>query len=94
MLKTSLDRRLEFEKFDRENPEVYWMFEKFTMAAYHAGAKKLGAKMIWERMRWHVRFETYGSDFKLNNNYTSYYAQMFLDKHPDLSGLFDTRGER
>ncbi|HSC08080.1 MAG TPA: hypothetical protein VLD59_14740, partial [Steroidobacteraceae bacterium] len=61
-----------FERFHRENPQVYRLFCRFCDDAIRAGRKHLGAKMIWERMRWFARVETTDPEFKLNNNYHAF----------------------
>jgi hypothetical protein len=82
-----------FAAFDAANPEVWRLFERFALAAVHAGRERIGAKLIVERIRWHVSIETTGDDFKINNNYTAYYARRFQAAHPEHANLFQTRGE-
>ncbi len=84
--------RAEFEKFHAENPHVYRLFERFALRAINAGRPRLGAKAIFERLRWYTTVETRSSDdLKLNNNYTPFYARMFEEQHPDYAGFFSKR---
>jgi hypothetical protein len=55
--------------------------------------KRIGAKAIWERLRWNYAMRSNGGDeeFKLNNNYTAYMARFAMQKEPRLQGMFDTR---
>ena len=88
------------EQFDRENPEVWRRFEAWTLWLIDRGHRKCGAKMIWERMRWEMKFETIGAgeidgrELKLNNSFTSYYARKFTAKHPEWRKFFDLRRSR
>ncbi len=80
-----------FERFDRANPAVYRLFCRFCDDAIRAGRTHLGAKMIWERMRWHTRVETSDATFKLNNNWHAPMAKKWLAEHPEHPHFFETR---
>lgn len=80
----------DFVRFDTENPAVYRIFERFAMEAHRTG-RAVGAKMIWERIRWYAHVETQGDCFKLNNNYTAFYARKFMVAHPETADMFETR---
>jgi len=83
--------RAAFELFHRDNPQVYRLFCHYCDEAIRAGRKYLGAKMIWERMRWHARVETTDAAFKLNNNWHSFMARLWLAEHPEHPDFFETR---
>lgn len=86
-----MTRRGDFQDYDRQNPAVWPMFEKFALEAARCGAR-VGAKAIWERMRWEVRVNTPGDDFaKLNNSYVSWYARRFKERHPGYGQIFNIR---
>lgn len=86
-----------FEEFDRENPHIYLAFARFTLEAVRAGRSKIGAKLIWERLRWYTAVEAHRApgtpapEYRLNNNWTAYYARKFMRDHPEHQGLFATR---
>ncbi len=88
-------QQAKFDAFDAENPHIYKLFCHFTYVAINRGRRKFGARMIWERMRWHSMVETKdpNSDFKLNDHYPPYYARKFMDKNPRHDGFFEIRGE-
>lgn len=72
------------------HPEVWRLFERFAVEALRAGVR-IGAKAIWERMRWETRVtQTLPGAPALNNNFTPFYARLFDAKHPGL-GLFKFR---
>lgn len=83
-----------FREFHAKNPHVYEMFERFALEAVETGRARIGARMIWNRMRWYCRFETTdkrAGRFKLNDHHSPYYARLFLERHPQHAGLFETR---
>jgi hypothetical protein len=85
----------DFEQYHERNPQVWAMFRRFTLEAIRAGRTRIGAKMIAERIRW----ETFigpaeGDDFKINNNFTAFYARRFMAEHPEHAGIFQTRASR
>ena len=47
--------------------------------------------MLFEVLRWDHLMRTNAQDFKLNNNYTAYYARLIMETETDLRGIFQTR---
>lgn len=87
-------------RFHEANRHVYRMFCRFTgelVDAQIANGRrvKVGAKLIFERMRWETLIETTqtygGKRRKLNNNYTAYYARMFHRDFPEIGPVFELR---
>lgn len=80
-----------FSVYDKENPRVYELFKQFAEEA-HAAGRKVGAKAIYERIRWEIHVATKPEKgmplLKLNNNYTAYYARKLLDENPAKWGDF------
>ncbi len=84
-----------FERFHRANPAVYALFERFALEAIHSGADTLGAKAVWERLRWETSVQVeHRAQFKLNNNFTPYLARLFMERHPEHGDVFHTRKVR
>jgi len=81
----------EFDKFHKENPEVWELFVKFTFDVVNTGRKNYSVKAVFERIRWHTDIETTGKPFKLSNNHTAYYARHFHEKYPEHEGFFKTK---
>lgn len=75
--------------YDRENPLVWGYFVSFTNEMISHGHKRIGSKMIFERIRWETKLK--GSPFKVNNNYTPYYARKFEREYPQHKGIFSKR---
>ena len=45
---TSIFRLTDFEKYDRQHPDIWTEFEKITMELIRAGREHYGAKAIFE----------------------------------------------
>lgn len=80
-----------FREFHANNPRVYELFREFTLQAIGAGRKRYGAFAILNRIRWHVEIETRGDEFRINNNWSPFYARLFMLDHPQHDGFFETR---
>lgn len=80
-----------FLRFHAENPHVYDELVRLARQAHDRGARKIGIGMLFEVLRWGHLLRTSGDDFKLNNNYRSYYARLILHRHPELDGIFELR---
>ena len=93
MLKEQKETRLEkaFRVFDRENPQVYQLFKKYTFDAINAGFTHYSVSSIIERIRWHTNIETKGDLFKINNNHRAYFARKFMEEFPRHKDFFLTR---
>lgn len=83
-----------FEKFHAENPHVYALFRKYAIMAKQRGFEHFGAAAVFERLRWHLNFETTGEEFKLNNNYRAFYARKLMREYPEFEDFFRIRKQR
>jgi len=80
-----------FEMFHRQNPKVYRLFKKFSLALIEAGHNKIGSKLIIERIRYESAVRTTGNDHKINNNFTAYYSRRFIREFPQHTDRFTFR---
>jgi len=81
-----------FEKFHRQNPYVYVLFDRFTRRMINVGLKNGSAALVTERIRWETAVETVTEQpVKLNNNYKARYARMWMNDHPEYPNYFRTR---
>lgn len=82
-----------FADFHAANPHVYHNIRLMAHQAKAAGRKKIGMKLIFERMRWeyYISTERPEAEFMLNNNYTSRYARLLMENDSELAGMFETR---
>ena len=82
-----------FEEFHTLNPHIYRNLRFLALMAVKSGKKKLGMRLLWERLRWeyYVTTITDGDTYKLNDHFVPYYARMLMEKEPRLAGVFETR---
>ena len=81
-----------FDEFHTANPRIYQVLVTFARQwVASTGRHKLGIKTLYERARWEIALATSDPDFKLNNNFTAYYARLIMVQESDLAGLFDLR---
>jgi hypothetical protein len=92
---TLLTIRERFEAFDNANPRVYEELERMAATVWALGRRRIGIKTLFETLRWRYWMTTddSSSHFRLNNNYTPYYARLLIDRHPEWDGLFALRGD-
>jgi hypothetical protein len=84
-----------FEKFDAENPGIYFLFKRFANDLISMGRKKISAALIIERIRWEVNISTQSDDaFKLSNNHTAFYARKFMNDYQEHGDIFRTRAQQ
>ena len=81
------------EAFSAKHPKVNKLFVAFTKEVIDRGFKHYSVKAVFERIRWETdQADTDGkSTFKLNNNYTAWYARRFMKAFPEYDGFFRTR---
>jgi len=84
----SIDAR--FAAFTQTNPHV--MVEMLRLARAHlvAGAKRIGAKALWEELRQSLRVQKLG-DWKLDNSFTALAARRLIELEPALASVIEIR---
>jgi hypothetical protein len=80
-----------YNEWLRENPRIIDLFLKYARDVKASGLNHYGIGAITERVRWHLRVETKGDDFKINNNWRSRLARELVRRDPSLSGMFEFR---
>jgi hypothetical protein len=80
-----------FWRFHTENPQVYRELVVLARRARSRGVDRLGIGMLFEVLRWRHTLRTGGDEFKLNNNYRSYYSRLIMLTEADLTDVFETR---
>lgn len=93
---TFLDPPIEqqFRTFHAANPWVYEELRSLALDLRRRGRTRYGIKGLWEVMRWHRVQATSPDDeepYRLNNNYTAYYARLLMEQEPELKGFFSIR---
>ena len=79
-----------FDKYNKENPEIYSMFEEYALKASKY-RKKYSAKIIFHIMRWDTMIGGYDTDYKIDDGWISHYSRLFMENHPDLNNFFELR---
>lgn len=82
--------KMSIEEYISRNPKVWDYFQKFAFELINQGSKRLGAKMLFERIRYEAKFRKM-SDFKCDNNYTAEMARKFEKTYPIYKGIFEMR---
>ena len=84
-----------FAAFHEENPQVYlWLRDQALHLVRLGHRKRFGIRTLWEALRWQrLRTSCSDGEYKLNNNYTRFYARLLMENEPELAGLFQTRGD-
>ena len=84
---------VKFVEYHIENPGIWEAFKTKTLETIEKGFQHYGAKGIFEIIRWQTG--TSGNDgFKVNNNYTPFYARLFEMEFPKHKGFFQKRGSK
>ncbi|MDD5510457.1 MAG: hypothetical protein PHI12_06590 [Dehalococcoidales bacterium] len=90
-----------FWEFHNSNPEVYRLLVRYAHEWRDARGinARIGMKALFERVRWEIglrKREHHDGDkeFKLNNNYTAFYARFIMFNYPELKGMFALRKQR
>ena len=80
-----------FALFHEANPHVADALDALA-GQWLARHQRVGMKAVTEALRWRTGIETTDSSpWRLNNNYTSLYARLLLDRHPEWAGRIETR---
>jgi hypothetical protein len=81
-----------FESFHERHPEVYAEIVRLSRQVKSKGYDRYSIDAIIQRVRWHFQFERdAGSDFRLNDHFSSRYARLVMEYEPDLDGFFEVR---
>lgn len=80
-----------FNRFHKDNPHIFTAFEEQALRAINKGRTKISAKLIINWIRWHEFLESTDVNFRVNDAYQSYYARLFVEKHPEHKDIFGFR---
>ena len=80
-----------YSRFDRLHPEVWTLFEQFTLDRVRQGRRHYSADAIMHRVRWETDAGGKRSPYKINDHHVTCYARRFHREHPELAGFFRLR---
>lgn len=81
------DMERAFWRYHEMNPHVYDLFVRYANQVVRV-KEHYSARAIFDRIRWFTEVETRGSEFKISNNHSPYYARMFMQDYPATKGFF------
>lgn len=88
----TLDER--FAAFHAAHPWVYEALEELMTQWVKAGGGPIGVKALFEQLRWSKLGTTNDKPLPLNNNFTSRYARLLRERHPEWADAFQLRSLR
>lgn len=81
-----------FAEVDAANPQVWRLFEQFAFQMIRRGFTHYSADAVLHRVRWETATPLEDqSGFKINNNWSCYYARKFIKLHPKHAQFFRLR---
>jgi hypothetical protein len=82
-----------FAEYDRANPRIWTLFVGFTFEKIEAGHEHFSADAVLHRIRWESPVHG-GDEFKVNNNFSSWYARKFAHAYPAHASFFRQRAAK
>jgi hypothetical protein len=85
-----------FAAVDAANPQMWALFERFTFEMIRRGFRHYSARAVIHRVRWETAVPLVDgtSEFKINNNWSPFYARKFHQLYPQHDGFFRNRISR
>lgn len=90
LLNSGLDEHMvnRFCAYIREHRSVWLKFQNYALQLIDSGQTTIGAKKIFEDLRYDPELEKQMGKFKAPNEFTAYFARLFILKFPEHSGKF------
>lgn len=82
-----------FAAFHAANPSVYRALVALAREA-HRKDRRVGMRLLWERLRWEYTMNVSDGEYALNNIYAPFFSRLIMSREPDLDGYFETRERR
>jgi len=84
-----------FAAIDAANPQIWELFQRFTFHMIRRGFSHYSARAVIHRVRWETATPLEdGTQFKINNNWSPFYARKFHKTYPEHDGFFRNRASR
>lgn len=97
---TSSNRHQQMEErafeFHQDNPQVWRMFCEYTFELIARGFRHYSAQHgVFARIRWESdSADANGNNtFKINNNWSAFYARWFMAAYPEYAGFYRLRAQ-
>ena len=88
-----LDTASNVISYMQKNRHIWEAYQKYCLKIVSQGARRIGSKAIIELLRYNESggdWDKY-EDYKINNNYASYFSRIFIEKYPEHKNLFSFR---
>ena len=85
--------RQAFEDYDHANPHIWDLFVQFA-TEIRVNHSHFSADAVLHRIRWEVATTTTeyeAGSYKINNNYSAFYARKLMGADSSFAGFFHTR---
>ncbi len=80
----------EYLEFRADNPKVFNDLKRMALELRRRGRDRYGMKALFEVLRYQRAIDTDTEPFKLNNNFTAFFARDIL-REPDCGSLLNCR---
>ena len=87
----SQEKIAEFFAYHKKYPWLWARIQSMVSEMINQGAKRIGMKDIFEQIRKEHGVKAMGCVYKINNNYTSYYARLLILKYRNLEAFIELR---
>lgn len=81
--------RERFLRFHDENLSVYRALERLAVQWRAQRGERQSIQMLYEVLRWQEGLSTTGDPYRLNNDYSPYYARLLMHRNPGF--MFEIR---
>lgn len=86
-----MSHNLAAQEFHNANAHVCDILIDETLRLQMQGVTNISMDKLFGKIRWSEFIQTDSSGFKMNNNYSSFYARLVMEKEPRLEGIFVIR---
>jgi hypothetical protein len=84
-----------WKAYHASHPEVFDLFLMYAKQAAGAGRRRIGARLIGERIRWYDRIERrHDGQWLINDHYWPYYSRLAMLVDDSLAGFFCRRDSK
>ena len=85
--------KMTFMDYHRQHPWIYESLRSLALEAKAQGKTRIGMMALVNQIRWSDARGSTTDDWKMNNNYTPDYARLLMVQEPELTGMFEVRGQ-
>ncbi len=87
-------KSIRWEECKRDQPQFLVTCYQLCLRAKRKGFERWSADAMFHVLRWETSMSTNDSEFKIDNNHSSYASRDLMKQYPDLKGFFETRKQK